>query len=371
MDAIRPHALAAGAAALLVALAAVAGGWAVGLALAALTLGAAGLDRLMPERADTPGAETGAEGPGLSPADRLAVALAGVHVLLLGLVLWAAAGGTGLGLAERAGVVAAAGLFFGQVSHPTAHELIHRRRRALFGLGAAVYVSLLFGHHVSAHRHVHHRFVATADDPATARAGEGFYAYAVRAWAGGFAAGLACERARAARRGRRGPTPYAVWVGGAAGCLGLVLAAFGWAGLLAYLGLAAHAQAQILLADYVQHYGLLRAGGPDGRPGPVGPEHSWDAPAPFTGLMMLNADRHGDHHAHPGRPFPGLRVAPAAAGPRLPHPLPVMAVIALVPPWFRRVMRAPLAARRAMAAGAPAPGGAGAAPRAAALGRAG
>ena len=53
--------------------------------------------------------------------------------------------------------------------------------------------------------------------------------------------------------------------------------------------------------------------------------------------MMLNAPRHSDHHLRPARAFPQLEITPETM-PVLPHSLPVMAVVALVPPLWRRVM---------------------------------
>lgn len=311
------------------------GGW-VWAALAAITLAVVVLDALLPRlAADAP---EGAEFPG---SDTLLAVIALVHLALLPAVVWAVAGDSGLSTAQRGAALAAAGLWFGQVAHPAAHELIHRGDRRLFALGAAIYTSLLFGHHTSAHRLVHHVLAATRADPSTARAGEGFWRFAIRAWRGSWAQGRRAEDARRARRG--GLHPYAVWTGGAAVALACGAAVAGGAGLLAWAALAAHAQVQILLADYVQHYGLTRATRPDGRPEPVGPRHSWNAPHRASGAMMLNAPRHSDHHAHPARPFPALRLPPEDAAPRLPHALPVCAVIALVPPLWRRMMAPHLA----------------------------
>lgn len=338
MPVVHRTALATLAPLLLVAAGAVLGGPAVLAALLYFLVAVTLLDRLLPERPD-------ADAPPLEEAagDRLLALLGAAHLGLLGLTLAAVAGATGLGPWGRAGVLLAAALWMGQVAHPAAHELIHRRRRRPFLLGAAVYTSLLYGHQVSAHRLVHHPFVATDDDPATAWAGEGFYGYALRAWPGSFAAGLAMERARARRRGRPGWLAYAAYLAGAAAALLAGWIAFGWAGLAAHLILALLVQAQILLGDYVQHYGLTRARLPGGAVEPAGPQHSWEAPAPFSGGLMLNAARHGDHHAHPARPFDALRPAAPGTAPLLPRPLPVMAAIALCPPLWRRVMAAPLA----------------------------
>lgn len=311
--------------------------WAGLLYMAVLVLA---LDRILPLVAGD--APEGAEFPA---GDGVLVLLGALHLTLLPLAAWAVAGESGLGWGERLLAFIAAGLWFGQVAHPAAHELIHRGGRGLFRLGAAIYVSLLFGQHVSAHRLVHHRHVATPADPNTARAGEGFYRFALRAWVGSFREGL---RAETRLRGGAGVHPYAFYLGGAALALMLAWGMAGWGGVLAWAGLALHAQAQVLLSDYVQHYGLRRAELPGGRPAPVGPEHSWNAGNWFSSALMLNAPRHSDHHVNPARPFPALRLAPEA--PRLPWPLPLACAIALVPPLWRRGMRGPVARQRRLTA---------------------
>lgn len=265
-------------------------------------------------------------------ADAVSLLLAGAHLAVLAATLAALSAGT-LALAERVALFLAAGLFLGQVSNANAHELIHRGDRRLFWSGALVYVTLLFGHHVSAHRLVHHRHVATAHDPNSARLGESFWRFAPRAWVGSFRAGLRAER-RVGKFGR-----YVIWVGGGLACLAAAAGIGGPRMAADYLALCAYAQMQLLLSDYVQHYGLRRATGPEGRPVPVGPAHSWDAPHLLSSLTLLNAPRHSDHHAHPARPWPALRLNRGApARPMLPAPLPAMASLALIPPLWRRVM---------------------------------
>lgn len=282
----------------------------------------------------------------------LPVALAVTHFLMIPLALWSLTRG-GHGLAGWTVTFLAFGLWFGQVSNANAHELIHRSDRRLFRLGMWVYITLLFGHHTSAHRRVHHRFVATPDDPNTAERGENFYSFAARAWPGAFRAGYAMDRLlMRARLGRAAGRvhPYVVYLGGAFVTLFLVAFALGPLALPVWLLLCAHAQAQMLLSDYVQHYGLQRRIGPDGRAEPVGPQHSWDAPQGFTGLSLLNANRHAAHHLRPGLTFAELDLSPEGRAPLLPFSLPIMANIALIPPLWHRVMdrRLPAPERRAI-----------------------
>ena len=309
------------------------GGVAAGAALAFISVTVWALDRFAARAA--PFVQEADEFPA---ADGLSVVLALVHLGLLPLMVWALAGGVALSWGAGVALFLGFSLWVGQVSNSNAHELIHRKDPVLRALGVAVYASVGYGHHASAHRHVHHRFVATWDDPNTARRGEHFYAFAARAWPDEFTAGHRMETALRARVRRRGVHPYVVYLAGAVLAAVLALALGGLAGLGIWLVVSAYAQVQHLLSDYVQHYGLERARLPGGRMEPVGPRHSWDAGHWASSALMLNAPRHGDHHAHPGRAYPALDLP--EGGLRLPYSLPFMAVLALIPPlWFRVMNR--------------------------------
>jgi alkane 1-monooxygenase len=289
------------------------------------------------------------EGAEFPAADGLLFGLACGHLIALPIVVWAVAGDSGLSGWQRAGLMLGAGLWFGQVSNPMAHELIHRGNRVLYGLGVAVYTSLLFGHHSSAHRLVHHRHAASAADPNSARAGEGFYRFFLRAWGGSFLRGWTEENAlRVRSQAGRGLHPYAIYLGGAALALAVAASLAGVWGLVVWVALAFHAQLQLMLSDYVQHYGLTRATRDGGRLEPVAARHSWNAPQWFSSAMMLNAPRHSDHHAHPARPYPALRLPDATDAPHLPWPLPVACTLALFPPLWKRAIRPHLAKWKAV-----------------------
>ncbi|WP_323785154.1 alkane 1-monooxygenase [Thalassovita sp.] len=316
----------------LLILSALYGGMWILIALLFITVFTFTMDRLIPPG---PTSRPDSEFPA---GDGLSALLALLHLPMLTLAVWAIGGDSGLGGWERAGLLAGFGLFFGQIGHPNAHELIHRGNRWLAGLGKMVYITLLIGHHISAHLLVHHSHVATAADPSSARRGEGFWRFVKRGWIGAFKAGLAAENQRRARIGRASVLshPYSRYVGGAAATLMIATAIFGPGGFAALIAVAAYAQLQMLLSDYVQHYGLQRGQGLSGKPVAVGPEHSWNTPHRYSSAMMLNAPRHSDHHIHPTRHYPALRLTPDM--PVLPHSLPVMAVIALWPNLWRRVM---------------------------------
>lgn len=319
-------------------------GAALVLALVYMTLFVAVADQVLPLLADD--AEQGTEFPA---ADAL---LATIGFGALGILPWgvhALITSAALGWPAAACGALALGLWLGQVAVPAAHELIHRGEYRFVRLGVAVYVALLFGHHASAHRLVHHRHVATPADPNTAAAGEGYYTYVRRAWIGSFRAGHAAEaRLRKDRRGPQGWSgpfaPYAVYIAGCVLALGVAFALAGIAGVALWAVLAVHAQAQLLLSDYVQHYGLERTDPDTGAVAPQSAAHSWNAAQWLSGRMMLNAARHSDHHVNPARAFPTLRLIDGA--PMLPWSLPMACTIALLPPVWCRLMAPHLARAR-------------------------
>jgi len=133
-----------------------------------------------------------------------------------------------------------------------------------------------------------------------------------------------------------GATHMSSMSGGALACVVAAFSVGGGVMVLAYIGLCAYAQSQLLMSDYVQHYGLTRARDANGKHVPVAAQHSWNSPHWFSSAMLLNATRHSDHHAHPTRHYPALTIPDQA--PMLPRPLPLMASIALVPPLWRKIM---------------------------------
>ncbi|WP_322866840.1 alkane 1-monooxygenase [Aquicoccus sp. G2-2] len=296
------------------------------LMLLYMTLLTNALDRFVPRL--LPDAPEGSEFPSGSA---LSTGLGVLHFALFAVAVAALAAETGL-IAKLVTLVAIA-LWFGQVSHPNAHELIHRPERSARRLGRAIYASLLFGHHASAHLLVHHAHVGTTRDPNSAVAGLDFYRFFSRAWLGSLRAGFTAEstlHSRAKIAKRRLSNPFIGY--GVIGLVGLAgsFALCGAKGLAAYLFLCLYTHVQILLADYVQHYGLRRTIHASGKPEPVSDAHSWNSPHWFSSALMVNAPRHSDHHLHPARPYPALRLR--ATMPMLPYSLPIMAGIAL----FRR-----------------------------------
>lgn len=277
----------------------------------------------------------------------LPILLALLHFILLGTAIWSLTAQP-FSLLEKTALFTGYTLYFAHVSNAVGHELIHRRTRLQFTLGKWVFISILFGHHTSAHRYIHHPYVATKYDPNTARYGESFYRFFIRAWRGSFLAGLGAENERlgyaADSRAVDIANPYFTYILGSFLCMGLVAGLAGWTALLIYLLLAFISQAGLLMTDYTQHYGLMRTEGPDGKFPPIAPHHSWNAPHWFTRNLTLNAPLHSDHHAKPAKPYTDLQTVGPDRAPQLPYSPGIMSMLALHPRRWRKVMHPRVAA---------------------------
>ena len=246
-----------------------------------------------------------------------------------------------LNLAEEIGLMVAIGSVSGTVGITYAHELVHQKSRLERILGEWMLIAVLYGHFKSEHILVHHRYVGTPRDPVTARFKEGFYHFFPRVLVGQLRSAWAVEVARLAQRGRP-PWHHAnpFWRYGIGALLMLALA-FAIGGLFA-VGLfvlqAFVAVLQLELVNYVEHYGLTRKHLGDGKYEHTRPHHSWNAAHRFTNYLLINLQRHSDHHVKPDRRFPLLQTYDEDAAPQLPFGYPLMLALALNPPMFRRVM---------------------------------
>jgi alkane 1-monooxygenase len=217
------------------------------------------------------------------------------------------------------------------------HELGHKadRLNKIFGILANNLVG--YAHFRLEHNRGHHTWVATPEDPASARFGESIYAFAGRELPGTFRRGWHIEAERLRRQGKPVFSAHnEILVGFAltfAVAAGLI-ALFGWKVapfLVAHHFIGWYALTQ---ANYVEHYGLLRQREPNGRYQPVEPRHSWNTNHIVSNLMTFHLQRHSDHHANPMRPYQSLRDFDDL--PRLPSGYPGMFVLAAFPPlWFR------------------------------------
>lgn len=250
---------------------------------------------------------------------------------------WLAVHG-GLGAAGLVGLVLTVGGING-VAINTAHELGHKHAAWERWLSRVVLAPVAYGHFFVEHNRGHHRRVATPEDPASARLGESFWAFLPRTVVGGVRSAWALERERLAGR-RLGPWHWRNQCLQAWAITLLLYAALvawlGWAVLPFLLVQAAYGASLLEVVNYIEHYGLLRRRGPDGRPERCAPEHSWNSNHRMSNLFLYHLQRHSDHHAHPARRYQALRHFSAA--PQLPSGYAGLLLVAYVPALWSRLM---------------------------------
>jgi alkane 1-monooxygenase len=248
-------------------------------------------------------------------------------VATFSLPLWAM-----IAITIGAGVASGSGLTVG-------HELGHKPN-ALDQWGAKIVNALTgYGHFCIEHNRGHHTMVATPEDPASARLGESIYRFAFREIPGTAIRGWQMERERLAKKGLGFWTlrndllhSYAITLVVAA----VLIYAFGWIMLPFLVVHHITGWLQLTLANYVEHYGLMREKKPNGRYAPTEPHHSWNTNHIASNLMLFHLQRHSDHHANPLRPYQSLRNFKEL--PRLPSGYPGTYLLTLIPPLWRRVM---------------------------------
>jgi alkane 1-monooxygenase len=118
----------------------------------------------------------------------------------------------------------------------------------------------------------------------------------------------------------------------------LALILGGWGGFFLFVWQAYIAIWQLEVVNYVEHYGLTRKHLGDGKYEHVMPHHSWNAAHMATNFLLINLQRHSDHHYKPDRRFPLLQTYDDSTAPQLPFGYPLMTMAAMVPPVWRRIM---------------------------------
>jgi alkane 1-monooxygenase len=245
----------------------------------------------------------------------------------------------GFGPVGAVGWLLAQGVVGGVLAINTAHELIHKDARLERAAGGLLLASVGYHGFKIEHLRGHHVHVATPLDASSARRGQWLWTFLPQALV---ANPLAAWRLEAARLRGLG-LPRWHWRNEMAAWTALWLAfaaafalAFGAAGLVFFLAQGLVAAATLETINYIEHYGLTRARGADGRFERVGPAHSWNSDYALSNLMLFQLQRHSDHHAHPKRRYCVLRHRPEA--PQLPGGYAAMFVLAWMPPLWRALV---------------------------------
>lgn len=233
------------------------------------------------------------------------------------------------------------GVISGTIGIVYAHELLHQKNRLERWLGDLLLASVLYSHFRTEHLLVHHLWVGTPRDAVSARYNEGFHRFFWRVLRECPASAWRAEALMLSRAGRPVSHPSnPFWRYGALQALALIVAfaVGGWVGVGLFALQAFFAIWQLELTNYVEHYGLTREYRGEGRYEHVLPRHSWNADQTASNWLLINLQRHSDHHYKPDRRFPLLQTYSEDEAPQLPFGYPLMTALALMPPLWRRRM---------------------------------
>lgn len=255
-------------------------------------------------------------------------------VLALGLAIVAGGDhGAGAVFALAIGV----GAITGSLGITYAHELGHSRSRFDRALGWLLMTSVNYAHFMVEHYRGHHPRAATFDDPASARRGESLWRFLPRTLAGSLASAWRLEAQQLARLNRGWLASPLLWATLAQATILLVLAAtLGALAVWFWIVQSAYAVFLLEAINYIEHYGLQRKV-VDGKREGFGVQHAWNADHWLTNSLLVNLQRHSDHHMHAWKPYAELEPLP---GPQLPTGYAGCLFLASWPPlWFRLMHR--------------------------------
>jgi len=219
------------------------------------------------------------------------------------------------------------------------HELGHKNNALERWLAKIVLAPTGYGHFFIEHNRGHHRDVATPIDPASSRMGESIYSFVLREMPGALLRAWRIETDRLKRMAlpvwslhneilQPALITLVLWTA--------LVAAFGWIALPYIVLISFWSNFQLTLANYIEHYGLLRRETAKGRYEICQPHHSWNSNHVFSNWVLLHLQRHSDHHAHPLRRYQSLRHFESP--PQLPSGYMGMFVLVFIPSVWYAVM---------------------------------
>lgn len=240
---------------------------------------------------------------------------------------------------EIAGLTSSVGTIVGSMGINVAHELGHRKEWHHKYMAWSLLIPALYLHFYIEHNRGHHKYVATKEDPASARLGESIYAFWVRSVTGGYLNAWKLEFSRLKKLKKSVISlrnemiifhlfqfVYLIGVG----------YYFGWSAILFAVLIAVIGFLLLESVNYIEHYGLSRKKLASGKYETVLPRHSWNSDHELGRIFLYELTRHSDHHYKATRKYQVLKHMDES--PQLPYGYPASILIALVPPlWFKLI----------------------------------
>jgi alkane 1-monooxygenase len=224
------------------------------------------------------------------------------------------------------------GINSGSSAIVVAHELIHRKSKFMQAMGKILLFSAGNTYFFVEHLRVHHKWVATDRDPATAKKDESLYAFFTRSVAGQFTGAIQLEHERLNKEAKKlnllNHYVYRQLI------LHILLLIFffviggEWL-VLAWIVQCFTANFLLEYTNYIEHYGMSREENTR-----VTEIHSWDSDLFVSRFVLVDLSRHADHHFYASKPYHTLQNYPTSH--KLPSGYAGLFFLAAIPPiWFK------------------------------------
>jgi alkane 1-monooxygenase len=229
------------------------------------------------------------------------------------------------------------GLLCGAFGINVAHELGHRVNKFEQFLAKMLLLTSLYMHFFIEHNKGHHKHVATASDPSTAKYNQSLYAFWPQTLMGTYKSAWKIAKEELEKKGKSwfsiNNEMLLFQLIQVAFVLGIYLI-FGLSVALFFLIAALLGVLLLETVNYIEHYGLTRNETENHQFERVQPHHSWNSNHIIGRLMLFELSRHSDHHYLASRKYQVLRSFDNA--PQMPTGYPGMILLSLAPPiWFK------------------------------------
>ena len=241
-----------------------------------------------------------------------------------------------LTVADTIGRIGTMGLLCGTFGVNVGHELGHRINRFEQSLAKISLLSSLYMHFFIEHNKGHHKYVATPNDPSSARLGEPLYFFFFRTIVFSYISAWRITVKELRRDGKPflSSSNEMLWFQVIQTFfILLVYFLFDWQITIYFLTAALIGILLLETVNYIEHYGLQRKEIEYGKYERALPEHSWNSNHVIGRVMLFELSRHSDHHYLASRKYQLLRHHDDA--PQMPTGYPGMMILSLFPPaWF-------------------------------------
>jgi alkane 1-monooxygenase len=235
------------------------------------------------------------------------------------------------------GMILSIGIVLGSNGINVAHEIGHKMDKLSQFFAKGLLLPCLYAHFTIEHNRGHHLYVATPQDPATARKDEMVYAFWLRSIVMCYINAWKLEN----KRLKSAPIFNKVFsnemVINTVLTLLYIITVYlvgGFGGMLVAISFGLVSILLLESINYIEHYGLMRKLLPNGRYEITNHRHSWNSEHQIGRIVLYELTRHSDHHYKANKEYQNLIYYDES--PQLPYGYPTSILLSLVPPlWFK------------------------------------